>query len=125
MLELTATGNLTADPVMANTATKVCHFTLAANDRKNNATFIRCSAFDKAADLIMQYCRKGSKLFVSGRPSARAYTTKSDNTPRASLELAVNQFEFLSPKRGDADDSAYIPPRQEMTPVDTPEDLPF
>lgn len=69
-------------------------FTVAVNSRKGEATFFKCTAWEKRADPILNYLHKGDKVAVIGPVSCRAYT--ANNEPRASLEVTVDECEFLS-----------------------------
>lgn len=92
-------GNLTKDAelkfVNGNAITK---FTIAVsrgykNDDKTD--FINCVAFGKIAENIAQYTTKGSKVAVDGSIRINSYTDK-ENNKRTSMEVYVNNIEFLS-----------------------------
>ena len=102
----------------------VTNFTVAVNDRKDEATFFRCTAWDKQADTIAEYASKGTKIAIWGFVSARAYIDKATGQPRASLEVNVHQFEFCGGKRGDANDKIDIGHGIQATVVDNDE-VPF
>lgn len=101
----------------------VASFTVAVNNRKadGEATFFRCSAWRGTAENCVRYLDKGRKVAVVGEVSARGYTTKAGET-KASLEVNVNEIEFLTPAQP-----------QNFTPVESAEpvfeepgkDLPF
>ena len=130
MNKLIITGNLTADPILAATSTgkTVTNFTVAVNEgfgETQRTTFFRCAAWEKRGEICAQYLRKGSKVLVMGTVQARAYNTQTGET-RASLEVNVNEIEFLS--KADPSAQAEQAPHKEdpsgMTPVE-PDDLPF
>lgn len=121
-------GNLTADPEIQTVQTvngpqSVCNFTIAVNRRRGNeADYFRCTAWGKTGEIIKQYAGKGKKLYVSGEVSARAYKA-ANGEARASLEISVKDFEFLSPKEQDsAGATAGVP--KSFVPVED-EDLPW
>ena len=120
-------GNLTADPVRRATPSgkQVATFTVAVNERhgdKDEATFYNCSAWERRADPICKVLHKGDKVYVEGKVRARAYTAK-DGEQRASLDLTVDQCEFIViHKPSDADDSGL---KDDGMTVVTGEDLPF
>ena len=72
-------GRLTQDPQMrkTNTGRSVCSFTLAVSrpKRQNSTTqeadFINCVAWEKTAELMCSYLRKGSQIGVEGRMLVR------------------------------------------------------
>lgn len=61
-------GRLTKDCEVKMTAsgTKVCRFTVAC-DKQNGCDFIPCTAFDKTAEVIGTYGKKGKPVGVDGR----------------------------------------------------------
>lgn len=114
MIKMMIIGNLTADPEVRavntqNGTRNVTTFTLASNDRRGNATFVRVSTWDKLAESCFQWLKKGSKVFVETNGiEARTYSASNGET-RVSLECSASSVEFLTGRdRGDADDSAYI-----------------
>lgn len=66
--------------------------------------WIRCSAFEKQAELCNQYLVKGSKVRVTGELTGDKETgnprtwTKKDGGTGTSFELKVRDVEFLTPK---------------------------
>lgn len=116
-------GNLVKDPEerTTNSGKKVATFTVAINERKgDNALFVSCTAWERTAEPIMKWAKKGTKIGVIGRISAHAYKGK-DGEPRAQIDVTVDNFEFCGEKRSDADDSGLQ--YSGMIPVD--EDVPF
>ena len=96
-------GNLTADPQHRTTqgGVSVCSFTVAVNrrgakDGQPQADFFRVTAWRGLADNCAKWLIKGKKVGVTGSISASAYLGR-DNQPHASLDLAADDVEFLSP----------------------------
>ena len=97
-------GNLTKDVELRNTPSgkTVGSVTIATNeqttDKEGNkikqATFHNLVIWNKAAEIIAQYCRKGSKLYVEGKIINRSYDAP-DGTKRYVSEVLVKDFEFL------------------------------
>lgn len=121
MNRLTIIGNLTADPVKRATQTGkvLADFTVAVNGR-NDTTFFRCTAWERKADPILTYLHKGDKVAVVGPVSGRAYT--ANNEPRASLEVLVDECEFLSTR---SDTRSEKTDKQSGMTVSQDEDIPF
>jgi single-strand DNA-binding protein len=125
-------GNLTADPQLrtANTASgpvSVCSFAIAVNEKRGEqeqTTFFNCAAWRQLGEIIARYARKGHKLYVGGKVKARAYM-KSDGTPGSSLELTVEDFEFLTSRSEGQQPTAQPAPVPAPIPVDTDDELPF
>ena len=61
-------GRLTKDPIMQETQNnKLTNFTIANNQRKDQVNFIDCTAWGVLAELLCQYCHKGSQVAIEGR----------------------------------------------------------
>lgn len=104
-------GRLSGDPEIRYTQNKlaVARYTLAV-DRKghteNTADFIRCVAFDHAAEFAEKYFKQGTKIIITGRIQTGSYTNK-DGQKVYITEVAVEEQEFAESK------SANKPKQQE------------
>lgn len=92
-------GRLTKDAEIRYTSNKkaVASFTLAVDDGKDQnggrkAVFIPCVAWEKTAELIDQYFRKGDGLTVIGKISVRSYD--KDGQKRFVTEVVATGIEF-------------------------------
>lgn len=91
MLTAQVIGNLGSDPEQKETqsGTKLCRFSLASNKKikgEKVTTWVNVTVFDEhKIKYVMDYCRKGTKLFVEGEPQARAY--EQNGEAKASLDL--------------------------------------
>ena len=97
------TGNVVRDPELRATSggTQVCSFSVAVNynyvqngEKKEQVSFINCSAWGKAGEVIAQYAKKGTGILVSGRLSQRAFEDKT-GAKRSATEIVVEDFNFL------------------------------
>lgn len=93
------TGRLTKDPEIRYTDSKkaVASFTLAVDDGKGRdgerkAQFIPVVAWEKTAELIDQYFKKGDPLTVIGRITVRNY--EKDGSKRYVTEVVASGIEF-------------------------------
>jgi single-strand DNA-binding protein len=101
-------GNLTRDPEMGKTETKisVCNFSVATDrswttesgEKKEETEFHRVIAWQKLADICVELLSKGSKVYVDGRLSTRKFTGK-DGIERITTEVIANDVIILSPKK--------------------------
>ena len=70
-------GRLTKDPEVKKTQSnkKVANFTVAINDKfnKDKTDFINCVAWEKTAEYLGNYVKKGNLIAVEGRISTRNY----------------------------------------------------
>ena len=72
---------------------------MAINGRKRpdgtqEADFIPVTAWGKTADVVAQYCHKGSKVGVSGRLNSGSY--ERDGHKVYTLDVIASQVDFLS-----------------------------
>ena len=99
-------GRLTADPVLRMTTSnkEVVRFTIAVNrDYKNTngereADFINCLAFNKTAEVINNYLKKGDLTAISGAIRTSNYVNKNDKKVYVT-EVVVDKITFLETKK--------------------------
>lgn len=119
-------GNLTADPIVRITPSdkRVANFCIAVKRPSTvDATdFINCVAWNKTAELVEKYCRKGAKLAVEGTLTSRNYEDREGNK-RTAFEVVVASVTFLDPKQ--KEQATYQPVENEMEFELTTDDLPF
>ncbi len=60
------------------------------------ADFINVIAFDKKAELIEKYCKKGDKILVNGRLSTRNYENDK-GVKQYVTEVIIDELEFIQP----------------------------
>jgi len=141
MLKAQIIGYLGRDGVVNNANGKsVINFSVAhtetwkdlqTGEKKSSTIWMNCSYFtDKTA--IAPYLKKGTQVYVEGKPTARAYTSNGQNY--ASLELQVQKVQLLG---GNNQESHQSQPAQQSMPqhpagfepvnnVENPaDDLPF
>jgi single-strand DNA-binding protein len=99
-------GNLTRDPELRTTqgGTQVTKFGLAVNRKfkdQETTCFADCTAFGKQAELIAQYLKKGSPLFVEGRLQFSQWEDSEGNR-KSKLEIVVEQFQFMGERQAAA-----------------------
>lgn len=97
-------GRLTKDPDIRYTNSKkaVATFSLAVDDGKakdgNRKTqFLNCVAWEKTAELLDQYFKKGDGLTVNGKLTSRSY--EQDGKKRYVTEVLVSGIEFPLSKK--------------------------
>lgn len=104
-------GRLTKDPDLRYTqsGTAVANFTLAVNRRyspngEQEADFINCVAWQKAAEFVADYFHKGKQMALEGRLQVRSYEG-DDGKRRWVTEVVVEQMEFVGSKNDSKDNS--------------------
>ena len=97
-------GNITHDLEIkfANNekGTPIMKFSIAVRRDKDNTDFINCVAFNKTAELIADFFKKGSTIGVSGRLQTGSYTNK-EGIKVYTTDLNVNDITFIDKKKKD------------------------
>lgn len=105
-------GRLTKDPMLRKTqnGTSVASFTLACNrrvaaDQQPQADFINCVVWNKQADNLAHYQRKGSLVGVEGRIQTRSY---DENGRRVFVtEVFCESIQYLERKNDLSSNGQY------------------
>ena len=100
-------GRLTKDPELRYTqsGTAVASFTLAVNrsfanqNGEREADFINCVAWQKAAEFVSQYFKKGQQMALEGRLQVRSYDDNNGQR-RWVTEVVTEKVEFVGSKNG-------------------------
>ena len=128
MNNIVLTGRLTANPELKVTqsGTKVCVFALAVNKDKEHTDFPQIVCFEKTAENLCTYQKKGRMIGVNGRLQTRSYE-RQDGTKAYVTEVIANTVEYLSSK---SDNSAKTQQNEVVEVAEVPvsvsdDDLPF
>ena len=126
------TGNVVRDPELRATSggTQVCSFSVAVNynyvqngEKKEQVSYINCSAWGKAGEIIAQYAKKGTGILVSGRLSQRAFEDKT-GAKRSATEIVVEDFNFLGGAGEGSSSISYTPSSNNESADIIPDDIP-
>ena len=101
-------GNLTRDPELKAlpSGQKVVSFSIATNRtwkdtegaKQEAVEYHNLVAFGKQAEVIAQYCSKGSQLLVEGRIQTRSWEDKETTKKVYRTEIVVENFQLGSNK---------------------------
>ena len=103
-------GRLTRDPDVRYTngdePMAIARFTLAVNrrtrkDGEQNADFISCVAFGKAAEHAEKYYKKGLQIAISGRIQTGSYTNREGRRVYTT-DITIEEQEFADSKNSGA-----------------------
>lgn len=142
-------GNITRDPELKSlpSGIKVVSFGLATNRtwkdkngvKQESVSFHNIVSYGKQAEIMAQYLKKGSGVFIEGRIETRSWDDKNDGTKKYRTEIIVDNFQF-GPSSGGSRPEGSQKPQTEAKPtgkaaqMDTieypteeinPEDIPF
>ncbi len=111
----TLIGNVGKDPEVKflPSGTAVANFTLATSERfkdkggefQERTEWHNLVAFQRLAEIVRDYVKKGSKLYVEGRIQTRSWDDK-DNQKHYKTEIVVNDLVLLS-GRGEGESGGY------------------
>lgn len=109
-------GNVGKDPEIRATGSgmMVANFSLATTDRTKDQTgnwtdrteWHNLVAFQRTAEIVRDYVKKGSKLYVEGKIQTRSWDDKTSGEKKYRTEIIVNDLSLLS-GRGEGDSGGY------------------
>lgn len=94
------TGRITKDLELKQAGqTQVSNFSLAVDNpfKKDDTSFFDIVAFGKTAELLNNYCGKGSKILIEGNLKQDRFQDKEGNN-RSVVRVIANRIEFLDSK---------------------------
>ena len=105
---VTVIGNLGKDPEVRYMpdGSSVINFSLAASEKwtdksgekKEHTEWIDIVFFGRTAEVIAEYCKKGSSLYVTGRLKTRKY--EKDGVTHYKTDVVGERMQFLGSKGG-------------------------
>jgi single-strand DNA-binding protein len=99
---VTLVGRLCADPVLRRTKSgkAVTTIRIAVNVPEGEATFHSVVVWNRTAEVVCEYLRKGRPVEVVGRAQERSYEA-ADGTQRTVIEISAYRVQFLSREKLD------------------------
>ncbi|MDO5581995.1 MAG: single-stranded DNA-binding protein, partial [Planctomycetia bacterium] len=104
-------GNLTRDPEIRYipSGMAVVDIGLAVNDRRKDAsgnwideaTFVDITLWGRNAEIVSEYCRKGSPVFIEGRLKLDSWET--DGQKRSKLKVVGERVNLLGSRQNSGD----------------------
>ena len=107
-------------------ATNESYVNKSTGEKVTNTEWHNIVVRNKAAEICEKYLSKGDKIYIEGRIKSRKWTGE-DGNDRYSTEINVNEFTFLSTKKGgDQRVATSVSPSQDHNEAPPPDDdLPF
>lgn len=105
-------GNVGKDPEVRSTAAgmTVATFSLATADRKKEGSgwvdsteWHNIVCFQRTAEVVRDYVKKGSQIFVEGKITNRSWDDKESGQKRYRTEILVNELTLLGGKGGSSE----------------------
>lgn len=103
-------GRLTHDPELRQTAAgkSMCKCSIAVSKKRRasyegteefveKTNFLDIVAFNKQAEFLCQYFKKGNAIFVTAEPSQNVWTDQ-EGQKKSKIEFLVEQIEFVDSK---------------------------
>lgn len=104
--KVTLLGNVGKDPEIRSSASgvMVANLTLATSDRfqdqqgnwQDRTEWHTLVAFKRTAEIVRDYVKKGSKIYVEGKLQTRSWDDKESGAKRYRTEIIVNELVLLS-----------------------------
>ena len=93
-------GRLARDTELRQTQTgkAVCNFTIACGRGSDQTDWLDVVSWDKTAEFICKYFRKGSMILLEGRLQSRKYQDKNGNQ-RTAIEVVAGSVNFCGGKQ--------------------------
>jgi single-strand DNA-binding protein len=115
-------ARLTRDPELKQTTSGHSVVTISVasgrkyksgDEMKEETSFFDCVAWNKTAELINQYCKKGDRIGIEGRLLQRRWET--DGKKNSKVEISIENIQFLSNKKaGETNEEGSIFTEEEI-----------
>lgn len=105
-------GNFTRDPELKSlpSGQKVCSFSIATNrtwkdqngQKQEAVDYHNIACFGKQAEIVAQWMKKGSQIYVEGRMTTRSWDDKDTGKKMYRTEIVAENVQFGSKGSGGA-----------------------
>lgn len=117
------TGRLTKDPEIRVTqsGTAVGRYSLAVETgygENRQTSFFDCVTFNKTAQFVEKYLKKGMKIFITGELQQRSYQNREGKNVSV-VEILVQEHEFAESRVNTEAQTGPAPERRKPAPEDT------
>ena len=124
LAKVTMIGNIAQDIELRTTGggKSVTDIRLAVNERKGDeANFFDVTLWDKTAELVQQYCCKGSSIFVEGRLGVDQWQDKDTGAKRSKVTITADRVQFLGGRNNTQQQQEPAPQPPRPTPALAPQ----
>ena len=124
-------GHSTSDPKITNTqdGKKIAKFRIGVRrmyaKKDNDTDFISLTGFEKKADFIEKYVKKGTKVVITGRLQTGSYKDRDGKTVYTT-DVIIEEIEFAESKKAAETEAPAAAPVQQTVDewMELPEDIP-
>lgn len=111
-------GRLTADPQMRyfESGKAIAKFSIAVNRTKEETDFFEMEAWEKTAEVIGQYGKKGSQVGVSGSLLQERWVDRATGGNRSKVVVRCNRVDLLGSKQDEQVPSNTVAPTTSQAP---------
>lgn len=103
MMKVFGNGRFVSDPVLRQVGeTSVCEFSLAINEyrkiageKKKIVSFLEFQLWDKGAEVVAKYCKKGDLINVSATPRQDRWEDRTTGQKRSKVIFRIDEFELM------------------------------
>ena len=114
-------GNLGADPEIRHmpNGTAVANINLATSEswkdkltgeQQDRTEWHRVVLFQRLAEIVAEYLKKGAKVYIEGRLQTRKWQDKTTGQDRYSTEIIANEMQMLDSRGGSGKESSSFTP---------------
>ncbi len=74
-------------------------FSLAVDQGKSDTMWLNVTAWEKTAEVVEKYARKGTAVFVQGKLQINKYKDKTTQAERLSVEISASNVQILEKRQ--------------------------
>jgi single-strand DNA-binding protein len=126
---VTLLGNCVRDPELKYTPSgkAVVDLSLAINknwtdesgQKREDVTFVDCTAFGRTAEICGEYLKKGSPVFLSGHLKQDTWEDKQTGAKRSKLKVTIDNLQLLGSRDSGSEAASPVgnqPPQRQSAP---------
>lgn len=107
-----------AETRYTNDGKAVASFSVAVSEKQRggeeHTEWVACSAFERLAEIVGEYGKKGRQVYVAGRLRTRKFQDR-DGREQQRTEIRVSEFQLLGDRPRDDQAGASAPPPQRQS----------
>lgn len=113
------TGRFTRDPELKKINEKsLANFSLAVSKGKEEVSYFDCTAWEKTAELIQKYCKKGKQVNITGELKQERWEKDGQKFNRVCIVVKTIQLLGSKPEQ---ETQEYTPTQYKEKPASNPE----